>query len=249
MTKNRSGINTKAKNVYNSINGTYVGGNTKKIEFLRDPNQLLKAYDNLIRKMGRKFSKPTMTQAEREDLYAYIKEVFIDIVLEYDMSSEVDFPGYVIRMLPARIRGSYLDKVQDYKYHISPIKNDNVSIESLADMQYSKPKLTFSYSVKSQYQRELRRDGKYRGIYSEQLDRKTTNETDESLLELESYLRGRHVENQIVWSLVYLFGDYGYNLDEAKQIVKDQYKLNDSQVNMDITELKNILSDYYHIEE
>ncbi len=247
MVKNRSGINTKAKNVYNNINGTYVGGNTKKIEFLRDPNQLLKAYDNLIRKMGRKFSKPTMTQAEREDLYAYIKEVFIDIVLEYDMSSEVDFPGYVIRMLPARIRGSYLDKVQDYKYHISPVKNDSVSIESLADMQYSKPQLTFSYSVKSQYQRELRRDGKYRGIYSEQLDRKTTNEMDESLLALESYLKGRHVESPVIWSLMYLIGDYGYSLEEAKQIVKDQYSLNDSQVNMDVAELKHILSDYYHI--
>lgn len=247
MIKNRSGINTKAKNVYNSINGTYVGGNTKKIEFLRDPNQLLKAYDNLIRKMGRKFSKPTMTQAEREDLYAYIKEVFIDIVLEYDMSSEVDFPGYVIRMLPARIRGSYLDKVQDYKYHISPLKNDNVSIESLADMQYSKPQLTFSYSVKSHYQRELRRDGKYRGIYSEQLDRKTTNEMDESLLALESYLKGRRVESPVIWSLLYLIGDYGYSLDEAKQIAKDRYQLNDNQVNMDVTELKNILNDYYHI--
>ena len=100
-----TGYNTDNKNVFNSLNGVYIGNSNHNITFVRDYEQLIKQYSNLIHNMGRRFGNINMTYAERQDLYAYITEVFIDLVREFDMSNGMDFPGYIAKMLPTRIRG------------------------------------------------------------------------------------------------------------------------------------------------
>ncbi len=104
-----------------------------------------------------------MTYTERQDLYAYISEVFIDLVREFDMSNGMDFPGYIIMAFPTRIREAILTQHKTIKSISSPLKDSTKSIEDLADYQYGKSQYTFSYSSKSNYKREKRRDGVARG--------------------------------------------------------------------------------------
>lgn len=235
------GYNTKNKNVFNDLNGVYIGGESENIDFLRSPEQLLKQYHNLIHKMGRQYGSSNMTAAERQDLYAYISEVFIDLVKEFDMSNGMDFPGYVARMLPARIRGSYLDSVQDYKQHISPVKNPTTSVEKLLDYNYGKPKFTFSYSSKSNFQREKRRDGKTRGILTEIVPTKSTNEPDTSLIEIYRYLDSRSVKDKIIYELVELIGNQGLSLHDAEEVVCEAHHLTKGQISIEEKKLKQLL--------
>lgn len=44
----------------------------------------------------------------QDDLRSYIEEQFLRLVLEYDPSGSVDFPGYVSAKLPKRVSGSYV---------------------------------------------------------------------------------------------------------------------------------------------
>ena len=194
--------------------------------------------------MGRKFGNINMSYAERQDLYAYISEVFIDLVKEFDMSNGMDFPGYIVRMLPTRIRGSYLDPIQDYKEQISPLKSDTRTIEDLADYNYGKSQYTFNYSSKSKYHREVRRDGKVRGIISLAIDNHNTNEMDNSLAEIHTMITSQGYKDPRLHRLVDLIAKQGLTVDEAKQALSKEFKLDNKEVNIYYTQLVNLMKAY-----
>lgn len=238
------GYNGGQKDVFNTLGGEYIGGSNHNLKFQRDPAKLLKQYSNLIHRMGKKFGNINMTYAERQDLYAYISEVFIDLVREFDMSNGMDFPGYIARMLPTRIRGSYLDPTQDYKKHISPLKDPNKSIEDLADYQYGKSLYTFSYSSKSNYKREKRRDGEVRGIVSQAIDRPVVNEMDNSLAEIHTMLTSQGYKSPELHTMVDLIAKQGLSFKEAQAQIGKQYHLDKEQINIYATQLKNLMKAY-----
>lgn len=235
-----AGYNTENKNVFTDLDGTYIGEHGKQLTFLRNPTQLLKQYHNLIHKMGRQFGAINMTNAERQDLYAYISEVFVDLVKEFDMSNSMDFPGYIARMLPTRIRGSYLDSIQNYKKHFSPIKNDNNTVEELLDYNYGKPQYTFSYSSKSKYNRSPQRDGKMRGVLVEAVNNINENELDTSRIEIKYFLNNANTQNPIVYDLVGLIVDYGLSLSEAKTFLAREQNISSKDLNEAELELQKI---------
>lgn len=239
-----SGYNGGQKDVFNSLGGEYIGGTQNHISFQRDPEKLLKQYSNLIHKMGRQFGNINMTHAERQDLYAYISEVFVDLVKEFDMSNGMDFPGYIARMLPTRIRGSYLDPTQDYKEHISPLKSATKSIEDLADYNYGKSQYTFSYSSKSKYHREVRRDGKVRGIISQAVEQPSTNEMDTSLADIHSMLTHHGYKDKKLHYLVDLLANGGVTAEEGKKILGQKYKLSKQEVETYYDQLVNLMKGY-----
>lgn len=235
-----AGYNTTNKNVFTDLDGTYIGEHGKNLTFLRNPTQLLKQYHNLIHKMGRQFGAVNMTNAERQDLYAYISEVFVDLVKEFDMSNSMDFPGYIARMLPTRIRGSYLDSVQNYKKHFSPIKNGNNTVEELLDYNYGKPKYTFSYSSKSKYNRSPQRDGKMRGVLIEALNDSNENELDTSRIEIKHYLNNADIQNPLIYKLVSLIIDHGLSLSEAKLYLAQKEQVDLHELNKAESEMREI---------
>lgn len=194
--------------------------------------------------MGKRFGNINMTNAERQDLYAYISEVFIDLVREFDMSNGMDFPGYIAKMLPTRIRGSYLDPIQDYKEHISPLKDPTHSIEDLADYHYGQSEYTFSYSRKSPYKREKRRDGRVRGIVSQAVNRPMINEMDNSLAEIHTTFKAQGYTDQHLHELVDLIALRGLTVDEAKRALAIKYNLSKDKINMYYTQLKNLMKQY-----
>lgn len=238
------GYNGGQKDVYNALGNEYIGGSNHNLKFQRDPDKLLKQYSNFIRRMGKKFGNINMTYAERQDLYAYISEVFVDLVREFDMSNGMDFPGYIAQMLPTRIRGSYLDPAQDYKKHISPLKDPIKSIEDLADYYYGKSQYTFGYSSKSTYKREKRRDGKVRGIVSQAVNRPIVNEMDNSLAEIHTMLTSQGYNNPELHRMVDLIAKQGLSFSEAQAEIGKEYHLDKEQVKIYAVQLKNLMKAY-----
>lgn len=245
-TKNIPGYNNDQKNVFSTLGHRYIGGIQHNIKFERDPEKLLKQYSNLIHAMGRRFGNINMTHAERQDLYAYISEVFIDLVKEFDMSNDMDFPGYIAKMLPTRIRGSYLDPIQEYKAHISPLKDPTKTVEDIADLSYGRDKVTFSYSSKSMDNRSIRKDGKVRGVVSKVIDEPTTNEVDHSLSDIHTSFRAEGYKRPELHALVDYIALDGLNAKEAKQRLGQVYGLSNEQVDGIYSQLVNLMREYSH---
>lgn len=107
------GYNTDDKNVFNSVGNVY--GDDLNVKFVKDPEKLLYQYDNLIRKIGKKYAWRFSNEVDRESLFAYIKETFCDLVVEYNPDSGVDFPGYIKHKLNYRVKKSYVNKIQPKK--------------------------------------------------------------------------------------------------------------------------------------
>ena len=244
--QNIPGYNDDHKNVFSTLNGQYIGGSKHNITFERSPEHLLKQYSNLIHNMGRRFGNINMTYAERQDLYAYISEVFIDLVREFDMSNGMDFPGYIAKMLPTRIRGSYLDPIQDYKAHITPVKDPDGahSVEELADLNYGKMQTTFSYSSKSKYNREVQKDGKVRGIVSLGVDNPNTNEIDNSLSEIHTTFKAQGYKKPELHELIDLLALKGLKPEQAKKVISKKYNLTNGEVEALYEQLTNLMIGY-----
>ncbi len=242
--KNIPGYNNPDKNVFSQLNHQYIGGTRHRITFERDADQLLHQYSNLIHKMGKKFGNINMSNAERQDLYAYISEVFVDLVEEFDMSNGMDFPGYIARMLPTRIRGSYLDPIQEYKSHISTLKDPNKSVEEIADLNYGKEKLTFGYSSKSKDRVVTRHDGRKKGVVSKAINEPNTNVEDHSLSEIHTSFRSEGYTEPQLHSLVDYIAKDGLTAQEARRKLKKRYKLDNEQVGIYYTQLVNLMKEY-----
>lgn len=115
------GINTPDKNVSSGISGMYDTHSDNG--FVKNPAKLLYQYDNLLRAEGKRYAKWCHSKVDRENLYSYIKDAFLSLVIEYDPYSGVDFPGYIKGKLSLRIYNSYLTAERDYSYRNSLLKS------------------------------------------------------------------------------------------------------------------------------
>lgn len=80
--------------------------NTGKFE--RDAEKLFHQYANFRLSLYNQYKGYVPDKASREELKSYIDEQFIRLVKEYDLSSPVDFPGYIKKKLNYRVKLSYI---------------------------------------------------------------------------------------------------------------------------------------------
>lgn len=130
MSKEIIGYNNSDKNVYNSIGGVK-STSLNKIRFVKDPEKLLVQYDNLIRSLGKKYSKQFYNPSEVEDLFSYVKDAFVTLVKEYDINSEVDFAGYIKFTLEPRVHYSYTNMRISKSDRVTPLKASDYSVQDM----------------------------------------------------------------------------------------------------------------------
>lgn len=234
--KNVVGYNNKDKNVFNSIKDVYIGSRGEKINFLKDPEKLLHSYSNLIRSLGRKYGRHDLTYDEQRELYAYISETFLDLVLEFDMENEMDFPGYIARMLEVRIRGSYLYSMQNYKNHIAPLKNGNSTVEYLLDQKYDQAEYAVSYG------KNENKDGD-REVIAKMVSTGKRNEIDDSLIEITESIKRTSLHSDILCDMIDKIAYEGYSLKEASKYIQNEYNFTPQQFKNLVNELKKYLKD------
>lgn len=134
--KDTIGYNSDKKNIYNSLNGI-MDSDLKNIKFIKDPEKLYYQYHNLIFSLGKYYSQQFHMEADRQDLFSYIADAFISLVIEYDKNSGVDFAGYIDKALRARIKYSYIQREQT-KAKRTLLYNDRKTVEDeLSDRQLS----------------------------------------------------------------------------------------------------------------
>lgn len=235
------GWNTDNKNTFSTLGNYYVGDNGKNLTFVRSPEKLLKQYSNLLHKLGKQYGDNLNTAQERQDLYAYITNTFIELVLEYDMENDVDFPGYIARMLKARISGSYLNKSNEYNRHISPIGSPDTSIESLGEELQGASGLTYSKSISSNYQAEMQKDGVVRGLDVKMVSKGKDGDDDYSLFYVHDQLNRTEYASEAKHALIDAIGKGNLSPSEAKKLVAQQLNLDDDTINYEYAELRNFL--------
>jgi RNA polymerase sigma factor (sigma-70 family) len=67
-----------------------------------EPEYLFNKYEPLRRAMYKKFKDKMISNADREELWSTIGEIFLQLVSEFDPNRGVDFPYYIKRMLDLR---------------------------------------------------------------------------------------------------------------------------------------------------
>ncbi|QEG04210.1 sigma factor [Bacillus phage BC-T25] len=79
--------------------------------FLRDVDKLLHQYANLRNSIYNQYKVYLADPISQDELKSYIDEQFIRLVKEYDIGSDVDFPGYIKIKLHYRVKNSYIKSV------------------------------------------------------------------------------------------------------------------------------------------
>jgi len=94
-------------------NGNRFSVNTEESTgvFLRDVDKLLHQYKNLRNSIYNQYKTYLADPISRDELKSYIDEQFIRLVKEYDIGSDVDFPGYIKIKLNYRVKNSYIKSV------------------------------------------------------------------------------------------------------------------------------------------
>lgn len=94
-------------------NGNRFSVNTEESTgvFLRDVDKLLHQYKNLRNSIYNQYKTYLADPVSRDELKSYIDEQFIRLVKEYDIGSDVDFPGYIKIKLTYRVKNSYIKSV------------------------------------------------------------------------------------------------------------------------------------------
>lgn len=98
--------------------------------FSRDPDRLYREYANLRYSIYDSWKRNFNSEAGREELMSHIDEQFIRLVREYDITSEVDFPGYIKAKLNRRVIG-YLQR------RIKPVSDGEVPHEFIEELRES----------------------------------------------------------------------------------------------------------------
>ncbi|QEG13711.1 putative RNA polymerase sigma factor [Bacillus phage vB_BspM_MarvelLand] len=95
------------------LNGNRFSVNTEESTgvFLRDVDKLLHQYKNLRNSIYNQYKSYLADPISRDELKSYIDEQFIRLVKEYDIGSDVDFPGYIKIKLNYRVKNSYIKSV------------------------------------------------------------------------------------------------------------------------------------------
>ncbi|AID17841.1 RNA polymerase sigma factor [Bacillus phage JBP901] len=92
--------------------------------FIRDVDKLFHQYRNLRMSIYNQYkgylSSDPITQ---DELRSYIDEQFIRLVKEYDIGSDVDFPGYIKIKLHSRVKNSFIKSVFRDKQRVFVTRN------------------------------------------------------------------------------------------------------------------------------
>lgn len=238
------GYNTKNKNTFNVLGNYYIGGEGKHISFVRNPDELYKQYHNLIYKLGKSYGKRETTVAGRQDLYEYIADAFVSLVLEYDMENDVDFPGYITKMLRYRIEHSYYDKKYKYDNHISPLESAEDSIDKVQEDHQGSANFSYSMSIKSDINKKKQKDGILRGEVIQIVNSGNNNEDDYSLFYLHDLLRESDIDSKSKHLLIDLIGKDNLSPSESRKEVADELSLSADEVNQEYNELKQFLINF-----
>lgn len=76
--------------------------------FVRDVDRLYVQYTNLRHKVYNSYKDHFSDEATQQELKSYIDEQFVKLTKEYEINGDIDFPGYIKRMLNQRVRGTFL---------------------------------------------------------------------------------------------------------------------------------------------
>lgn len=76
--------------------------------FVRDVDRLYVQYTNLRHKVYNSYKDNFSDEATQQELKSYIDEQFVKLTKEYEINGDIDFPGYIKRMLDQRVRGTFL---------------------------------------------------------------------------------------------------------------------------------------------
>lgn len=76
--------------------------------FVRDVDRLYVQYTNLRHKVYNSYKDNFSDEATQQELKSYIDEQFVKLTKEYEINGDIDFPGYIKRMLNQRVRGTFL---------------------------------------------------------------------------------------------------------------------------------------------
>lgn len=76
--------------------------------FARDVDKLFLQYKNLRMSLYNQYKGYLSDNATRSELWSYISEQFVRLVLEYEVNGEVDFPGYIKTKLELRVKNSFI---------------------------------------------------------------------------------------------------------------------------------------------
>lgn len=98
--------------------------------YARDVDVLWRLYNPLRRSIYKKVASKLNNESDKEDLISYINEHFVRLVKEYDVSSEVDFPGYVKTLLTFRTTSSFISGIAKV-YN----KEESIGIQDELDAQ------------------------------------------------------------------------------------------------------------------
>lgn len=223
-------VNPKKADVH-SIGNTLV--HLKKGTFIKDPRALLYQYDNLIKKLGKQYSKNFSTYDDDEDLFAYIKEAFVKLVLEYQANNGVDFPGYIVKKLPLRIKYSYISKKFLHKSRMVLLQSGDYSINDLIDMiaDHGEGKVTTDkHNRVSHIQRVPKIDFAFK----------------ERIKDIEKHVKMDSLDKIIFAYFIDGFGKYSY-IKRLVQSLCKQYHLHYSgqQIHAHVKSLKKRLRNYY----
>lgn len=93
-----------------------------------EPEYLYKKYELLRKAVYKKFKDKMTNDADREELWSTIGEIFLKLVAEFDPNRGVDFPYYIKRMLNLRTWhhvDKYLEKINRESYQEEFIIEDD----------------------------------------------------------------------------------------------------------------------------
>lgn len=235
--------NTNNSNTYNSVGGYYNPSGTSKIKFVRDPEKLLVQYSNLIKATAKKYNKYWASEADRKELYSYIVDTFISLVYEYDINSEVDFQGYIKRMLDIRVNKSYSIPEKEKRDHISTLRSPVTTVENLVDAKQMEGSLTNStwFNSKNSDHKVADESGELHGVDSK-LDSVNINDSlDTSLIELMDRLehddRIDYIQLQVMRYLIY----NPYKQQDVLNYIGKRYHFSKKRMKEEFNQLKMIL--------
>lgn len=166
------------------------------------------------------------------------------MVKEYDVSSEVDFPGYISKMLEFRVGQSYAKPEQERRDHISPLKKDTTTIEGIvASKQIAGD--TTSIGFKGNDIKDTDGDITPAAVRAVVYVPRS-NEVDTTLLELIDDLSSRAHLSPIKVALVKEFYENDPGVIRAKENVARDLNVPISEVKKEYAELKEYLELTYY---
>lgn len=238
--------NTEQSNTYNSVGGYYNPNGTDNISFVRDPNKLIAQYHNLIMGVTKKYTNFWKTSADKKDLYSYVVDTFVSLVYEYDINSEVDFQGYIKRMLDIRVAKSYSMPEKDKRDHIFTVKSPTISVENLIDAKTQDggtTALTWYNSKKSPD--KIKDDmGNKVGIESKVDGATPNNEFDDSLILLVDALERDDRVNWYQLQLLHAIINYDSSVNEIIHTLAKEYRVDYNKMRYEYAKLKGIILEY-----